>query len=93
VEVVVGHPGIQQLLGLGEGVEAAAGEQLGPQGLVELFDLAGGGRAADAGEPVGDPLLAADACPEPEGPRIATHSPAASRSTAASTGTAIAPRR
>jgi hypothetical protein len=46
---------------MGEGVEAAAGQQLGSQGLVEGFDLAGGGRAADAGEPVGDPLLAADA--------------------------------
>jgi hypothetical protein len=28
---------------------------------VEAFDLAGGGRAADAGEPVGDALFAADA--------------------------------
>ena len=27
---------------------------------MEAFDLAGGGRAADAGEPVGDPVLAAD---------------------------------
>jgi hypothetical protein len=36
-------------LGLGEGVEPAAGQQLGPQGLVEAFDLAGGGRAADSG--------------------------------------------
>jgi hypothetical protein len=58
--VVVGNPGVQQLLGLGQGVEAAAGEQLGSQGLVEAFDLAGGGRAADAGEPVGDALFAAD---------------------------------
>jgi hypothetical protein len=48
-------------LGLGEGVEAAACEQLGLQRLVEPFDLAGGGRAADPGEPVGDLLFAADA--------------------------------
>ncbi|HEU4397321.1 MAG TPA: hypothetical protein VFU54_05720 [Actinomycetota bacterium] len=48
-------------MGLGQGVEAAAGQQLGSEGLVEAFDLAGGGRAADAGEPVGDPLFAADA--------------------------------
>jgi hypothetical protein len=41
-EVVVGHPGIQHLLGLGERVEAVAGEQFGSQGLVEPFDLAGG---------------------------------------------------
>ena len=47
--VVVGHPGVQDLLGMGEGVEAVAGEQLGPQGLVEAFDLAGGGRATDLG--------------------------------------------
>ena len=44
-----------------ERVEAAAGQQLGPQGFVEPFDLAGGGGAADPGEQVGDPLLAADA--------------------------------
>jgi len=34
---------------MGEGVEAVAGEQLGPQRLVEAFDLAGGGRATDLG--------------------------------------------
>ena len=33
--VVVGNPGVQQLLGIGERVEAAAGQQLGPQRLVE----------------------------------------------------------
>ena len=60
-EVVVGDPGIHDLLGVVEGVEAAAGEQLGPQGLVESLDLAGGGRAADPGEQVGDLLFAADA--------------------------------
>jgi hypothetical protein len=60
VEVVVGDPGVQQLLGLGQGVEAVAGQQLGSEGLVEAFDLAGGGRAADPGEQVGDPLFAAD---------------------------------
>jgi len=37
-----------------------AGQQLGPQGLVEPFDLAGGGRAADPGAPVGDAVFAAD---------------------------------
>jgi hypothetical protein len=47
-------------LGVVEGVEAVAGHQLGPQGLVEAFDLAGGGRAADPGAQVGGPLFAAD---------------------------------
>jgi hypothetical protein len=47
-------------LGVVEGVEAAAGQQLSPQGLVEAFDLAGGGRAADPGAPVGDAVVAAD---------------------------------
>jgi hypothetical protein len=60
-EVVVGHPGIQDLLGVVERVEAAAGQQLGSQGLVEPLDLAGGGGGTDPGEQVGDPLLAADA--------------------------------
>ena len=36
--VVVGHPGVQDPLGVVERVEAAAGPQLGPQGLVEAFD-------------------------------------------------------
>jgi hypothetical protein len=61
VVVVVVNPGIQDLLGVVEGVEPAAGQQLGSEGLVEPFDLAGGGRAADPGEPVGDALFAADA--------------------------------
>jgi hypothetical protein len=46
---------------MGERLEPAAREQLGPQGLVEAFDLAGGGRAADPGKPVSNPLFAADA--------------------------------
>ena len=46
-EVVVGHPGIPDLWGVVEGVEPAAAQQFGPEGLVEAFDLAGGGRAAD----------------------------------------------
>jgi hypothetical protein len=41
-EVVVGHPGVQELLGLLERVEAVAGQQFGSEGLVESFDLAGG---------------------------------------------------
>jgi hypothetical protein len=49
---------------MGEGVEAAAGQQLGSEGLVEAFDLAGGGRAADSGEPVGDATFAADTVEE-----------------------------
>jgi hypothetical protein len=61
--VVVGHPGIQHLLGLGEGVKASAAQQLNSQGLVEAFDLAGGGRAADPGEQVGDALFAAGCVP------------------------------
>jgi hypothetical protein len=60
-EVVVGHPGVQDLLGLGQGVEAAAGQQRSPQRLVEGFDLAGGGRAADPGAPVGGAVFAAGA--------------------------------
>jgi hypothetical protein len=44
--VVVLHPGIHRLLGNGQRWEAPAGQQLGPEGLVEPFDLAGGGRAA-----------------------------------------------
>jgi hypothetical protein len=48
-------------LGLGQRIEAVTGQQLGSEGLVEAFDLAGGGRAADAGEPVGDALVPADA--------------------------------
>jgi hypothetical protein len=59
--VVVDHPGIQHLLGQGQRFEPAAGQQLGPQGLVEAFDLAGGSGGADAGEPVADALFAADA--------------------------------
>jgi hypothetical protein len=48
-------------LGLLEGFEPAAGQQLSSEGLVEAFDLAGRGRTADAGEQVGDAPLAADA--------------------------------
>jgi hypothetical protein len=59
--VVVVNPGIQYLLGVVGRVEAATGQQLGPEGLVESFDLAGGGRAADPGEQVGDATLAAAA--------------------------------
>jgi hypothetical protein len=61
VDVVVVNPGVHRLLGLGQGIEAAAGQQLGSEGLVEAFDLAGGGRTTDAGEEVGDAVVAADA--------------------------------
>jgi hypothetical protein len=60
-EVVVGHPGIQHLLGLGEGVKAPVGQQLNAQGLVESLDLAGRGGTADPGAQVGDAAFAADA--------------------------------
>jgi hypothetical protein len=59
--VVVGHPGIQHLLGLGEGVKVPVGQQLNAQGLVESLDLAGGGGTADPGEQVGDAAFAAAA--------------------------------
>jgi hypothetical protein len=59
--VVAGDPVVQHLLSFGQALEALAGEQLGPKRLVEAFDLAGGGRAADPGTQVGDALLAADA--------------------------------
>jgi hypothetical protein len=47
-------------LGLGQTGETLAGEQLDPKRLVEAFDLAGRGRAADPGAQMGDAVLAAD---------------------------------
>jgi hypothetical protein len=59
--VVVIDPVVDHLLGhLQAPKRWQGGQQLGPQGLVEAFDLAGGGRAADAGEPMGDGVLPAD---------------------------------
>jgi hypothetical protein len=59
--VVVVNPGVHRLLGQGQRWEAPPGQQLSSEGLVEAFDLAGGGRAADPGAPVGDAAFAADA--------------------------------
>jgi hypothetical protein len=66
-------PRLQDLLGVVERVEAAAG-QLGWQGLVEPFDLAGGGGGTDPGEPVGDAVLAADAVEQDLG-RVGAEAP------------------
>ena len=59
--VVAGDPGVQDLLRLVQVDEAPTGQQLGPQRLVDPLNLAGGGRAADPGAPMGDAVLAADA--------------------------------
>jgi hypothetical protein len=69
--VVALHPAIKHLLGSSQALEALPGDQLGPQGLMEAFDLAGGGWAADPSAQVGDAVLAADAIKQPLG-RVGT---------------------
>jgi hypothetical protein len=55
-------PGIDRLLGLGQAGERPRWlEQLPPQGLVEPLHLPGGGRRADLGQAVGDPVVPQDA--------------------------------
>ena len=60
VGVVVGHPGVELGLGSSEVGEHPAGQELGAQGAVETLDLAGRGRRAGRGEPMGDAVLPAD---------------------------------
>jgi hypothetical protein len=58
--VVSGDVVIERALNVGDGGEDPGREQLVAKGAVEPLDLAGGGRRADRGEQVEDPVLAAD---------------------------------